>query len=138
MNISKRCMHMNRFLDLSTRFLATPSVVMGGVTALAAQAWPQIAVAGFDVVELENPLAFETIPDLLVAILNVIIVIAVPIIVFFIIYAGFLYVTAQGNAEQVRTATRALTYAIIGGVLILGAVAIAEIIGNIVADFEKA
>lgn len=131
-------MHMNRFLDLSTRFLATPSVVMGGVTALAAQAWPQIAVAGFDVVELENPLAFETIPDLLVAILNVIIVIAVPIIVFFIIYAGFLYVTAQGNAEQVRTATRALTYAIIGGVLILGAVAIAEIIGNIVADFEKA
>ncbi|NBC29381.1 MAG: hypothetical protein GVY29_05245, partial [Spirochaetes bacterium] len=83
-------------------------------------------VQAVDVVALENPLDFDTIPELLLAILNVIIVIAVPIIVFFIIYAGFLYVTARGNAEQTRTATRALTYAVIGGVIILGAVAIAE------------
>lgn len=109
---------------------ALPAII--GLSAL-----PKVAGA-VDVVVLKNPLDFETIPALLVAILNVIIVIAVPIIVFFIIYAGFLYVTARGNAEQVRTATRALTYAIIGGVLILGAVVIAEIIGNIVADFEKA
>lgn len=88
-------------------------------------------------IKLKNPLEFDTIPDLLVAILNVVIVIAVPIIVLFIIYAGFLYVTARGNAEQVKTATRALTYAIIGGVLILGAVAIAEIIGNVVDEFTK-
>ncbi len=85
---------------------------------------------------LTNPLAFDSIQDLLVALLNVLIVIATPIVVFFIIFAGFKYVTAQGNAEKVKEATRALTYAVIGGVLIIGAVAIAEIIGNVVDQFS--
>jgi hypothetical protein len=86
-------------------------------------------------VKLNNPLKVGTIEGLLVAILNVVIVIAVPIIVFFIIYAGFLYVTAKGNASQVEQATRALLYAVIGGVVIIGAVAIAGIVRNIVSSF---
>ncbi len=84
---------------------------------------------------LNNPLAFNTVQGLLVAILNVIIVIAVPIIVLFIIYAGFLYVTARGNAVQVQQATRALTYAVIGGVIVIGAVAISQIIANVANSF---
>lgn len=77
----------------------------------------------------------NSIEELLVAILNIVIVIAMPIVIFFIIYAGFLYVTARGNAEQVQQASRALMYAIIGGVLIIGAVVIAEIIKNLVGSF---
>jgi hypothetical protein len=73
--------------------------------------------------------------DLLLAILNIVIVIAIPIIVLFIIYAGFMYVTARGNASQLEQATRTLTYAIIGGVLILGAVTLGGIIGNVVDSF---
>tara|TARA_B100000508_G_scaffold140846_1_gene143816 strand:- start:828 stop:1196 length:369 start_codon:yes stop_codon:yes gene_type:complete len=76
-----------------------------------------------------------TINDLLTAILTTLIVIATPIVVFFIIYAGFLYVTARGNTNQVQQATRALTYAIIGGVFIIGAVAIAQVLNNIVGSF---
>src|SRR3989338_3730722 len=72
-------------------------------------------------VTLANPLRINTITELLAAILNIVIVLAVPIIVFFIIYAGFLYVTAKGNAQQIEQATRSLTYAVIGGVLVLGA-----------------
>ncbi len=86
-------------------------------------------------VQLKNPLKVGTIEDLLVAILNVVIVIAVPIVVFFIIYAGFLYVTAKGNSSQVEQATRALLYAVIGGVIIIGSVAIAGIVRNIVTSF---
>ncbi len=86
--------------------------------------------------ELTNFIAFNSIEELLVGILNVFIIIATPIIVFFIIYAGFLYVTAQGNAQQVEQATRALTYAIIGGVIVLGAVAVSEIISNVVDEFR--
>ncbi len=84
---------------------------------------------------LINPLKIKSIEGLLTAILNIIIVIAMPIIVFFIIYAGFLYVTAGGKPEQVKQATQALTYAIIGGVLIIGAVAIATIVKNLVGSF---
>ena len=92
--------------------------------------------AQIDKVTLENPLNnINSIEALLVAILNIVMILMVPVIVFFIIYAGFKYVVAQGNASQVEEATRALTYAVIGGVLILAALAITEIIRNVVAAF---
>lgn len=84
---------------------------------------------------LKNPLKVNSIEELLVALLTVVQVIAIPIIVFFIIYAGFLYVTARGNVEQTQKATRALMYAIIGGVIIVGAVVLSEIIKNLVTSF---
>lgn len=86
--------------------------------------------------QLKNPLAFDTLQDFIVAILNVIIIIATPIVVIFIVLAGFKYVTARGNPGEIQKATTALTYAVIGGVLILGAVAIAEIIKNLVTSFS--
>ena len=95
------------------------------------------APVNLDKVTLQNPLKdISTIDGLLVAILNIIMVLMVPVIVFFIIYAGFKYVMAQGNASQVEEATRALTYAIIGGVLILAAVAISQIIQSVVTSFS--
>jgi hypothetical protein len=94
------------------------------------------SAATIEPVRLENPLnGIDSIEGLLVAILNIIMILMVPVIVFFIIYAGFKYVMAQGNASQVEEATRALTYAIIGGVLILAALAITEIIRNVVDAF---
>ncbi len=85
-----------------------------------------------------NPLSANGITDiqgLIVAILTVAITLATPIVVLFIIYAGFLYVTARGNSAQIEQATRAFTYAIIGGVLIIGAVAISQVVGNVVNSF---
>ena len=87
--------------------------------------------------KLRNPLdSINSIESLLTSLLSVFIVIATPIIVLAIIYAGFLYVTARGNVEQTKKATTALTYAIIGGVILLGSVAIAQIVSNIVAAFR--
>ena len=87
-------------------------------------------------VRLENPLNnIDSIQALLVAILNIVVILMIPVIVFFIILAGFKYVTARGNATQVQEATQALMYAIIGGVLVLGASAISEIIETTVNAF---
>lgn len=97
----------------------------------------QTTGTGQSSVTLQNPLAnISTIPDLLAAILQVMVIIAIPIIIFFIIMAGFKYVTARGNAKQIEEASRALLYAIIGGVLIIGATAIAQIIKNLVNAFR--
>lgn len=83
-----------------------------------------------------NPLGgMPTIEGLLYAIVNVLLVFAVPIIVFFVIFAGFQYVTAQGNPEKIKTATRSLTYAVIGAVIVAGAFAIAAIVTNVVNQF---
>lgn len=92
--------------------------------------------SGIQRVTLNNPLNnIESIQALLVAILNIVEILMVPVIVFFIIWAGFKYVTARGNSSQVEEATRALTYAVIGGVLVLGAVAISHIIQTTVSAF---
>jgi len=87
-------------------------------------------------VKLENPLKnVSSIEALLVAILNIVEILMIPVIIFFIIWAGFKYVTARGNTTEVEEATRALTYAIIGGVLVLAAVAISKIIQTTVSAF---
>jgi hypothetical protein len=85
---------------------------------------------------LTNPLRVDSLEALLQAILQIVIVLATPIVVLFIILAGFKYVTARGDVAKTKEATLALTYAIIGGILIIGAVAISQIIGNLVAAFS--
>lgn len=84
---------------------------------------------------LNNPLKVHSIQELLASILNIVVIIATPIVVFFIIYSGFLYVTAKGDASKVKEATQSLTYSVIGGILILGAFAIAQIVKNLVSAF---
>lgn len=84
-------------------------------------------------VQLKNPMAVNSIQELLEALIGIIIVFATPIIIFFIVYAGFLYVTARGNEQTITQANRALLYAIIGGLLILGAFALITIITNLIS-----
>jgi hypothetical protein len=64
-----------------------------------------------------------------------VIVISIPIVILFIIYAGFSYVTAQGNPEKLQVANRSLIYGVIGGVIIIGSVAILQIVQNTVNAF---
>jgi hypothetical protein len=81
---------------------------------------------------LTNPLRANSLTELFMQIIDILLVFAVPIIVFFIILAGFKYVTAGGNSEKIQGATRALTWAVVGGVLILGAKVLLTVIQNTV------
>jgi len=45
-----------------------------------------------------------------------------------VIYAGFQFVTAQGNVTKLETAKRAIVYALIGALILLGAEAISALI----------
>lgn len=89
-----------------------------------------------DGLSLKNPLESDNLMELLQEILDVIMIFAVPLIVFMIIYAGFMYVTARGNEAQVSDASRALLYAVIGGVIILGANIILAVISGTVDAFR--
>jgi len=79
-------------------------------------------------ITIPNPLGNITLVQLFKTLLEILLIFAIPIVVFFIIYAGFLYVTARGNADTITQAHRALLYALIGGVLILGANVLIEVI----------
>ncbi|MEX2340989.1 MAG: pilin [Candidatus Paceibacterota bacterium] len=85
---------------------------------------------------LNNPLGNQTLMGFLQDILEVIMIFAVPLIVFMIIYAGFKYVMARGNPGEIGKAHQAILYAVIGGVLILGAWVILEVIQGTVDAFR--
>lgn len=70
---------------------------------------------------LINPLEAKNIETLLLNILDILLTFALPIILFFIVYSGFKFVTAQGNATKVGEARSAFMWAVVGGVIILGA-----------------
>jgi hypothetical protein len=87
-------------------------------------------------VVLCNPLGDKDIIEFLQDILDVIMVFAVPLIIFMIIYAGFLFVMDRGNNKNLEQAKRALLYAVIGGVIILGAQVILEVVQGTVDAFR--
>jgi hypothetical protein len=92
---------------------------------------------GTNATQLMNPLKSETLTGFLLNLIDILILFAIPLIILMIIYAGFLYVMARGNEEQVTRATRALTYAVIGGLLILGAKLLLTIIQGTVDQLVR-
>jgi hypothetical protein len=84
--------------------------------------------------KLVNPLKSQSIMELILKVIDILLVFALPIIILYIMYAGFLFVTAAGNSEKIGSAKNALLSAIIGGVIVLGARVIVDIIqGTITA-----
>jgi len=78
-----------------------------------------------DVAAFVNPLKFESIQDFLMAVLSSAIYILFPILVLMIVYTGFLFVTAQGNAQKLEEARRAMMWTLIGSLVVLSSYAFA-------------
>ncbi|GIW68108.1 MAG: hypothetical protein KatS3mg099_056 [Candidatus Parcubacteria bacterium] len=102
-------------------------VVWGGLFALGAAA-PAFAQDG----RLTNPLDKNAsdLPSLLKLVLSVVIALAFPAIVLFIVYAGFRYVvaSAQGQPDKVKEINKTLLWAVVGALLILGSWALVSAI----------
>ena len=88
----------------------------------------ELGAAPFASADLTNPLAASSFSQLVENITRIVAQIGVPVAVFFIVYAGFLFVTARGSEDQLKTAKRTFLWTIIGVALILGAWAIARAI----------
>ncbi len=84
--------------------------------------------------QLENPLKFKDISEFIAGALRVLVMVALPIITLFVVYAGFLFVTAQGNVGKLGEAKKNFLYVIIGALLIMGAWVIATLIGGTVSQ----
>ena len=73
---------------------------------------------------LMNPINTTDLTELLATLLKLVARIAFPIIVLFIVYIGFLFVTSQGNADKLKEAREYFLWAVVGALLILGAEAL--------------
>lgn len=91
-------------------------------------------------ISLGNPLkdGLDSIPAIVsVLVKDIVIPIAVPFLALSIIYTGFLFVQARGNAEKLKEAKAALKWTLIGGAVILGAYVIATALQATIADIVK-
>lgn len=87
-------------------------------------------------VTLVNPIAANSFQELAAQVLKVVSSIGGILAVFFIIYAGFLFVTAGGSEEKRKSAKWALLYAIIGTAVLVGAQALALIIETTIKSLQ--
>src|ERR1700722_18323109 len=70
---------------------------------------------------LNDPITFPNITAFVSGALQIIVLIALPVIGFFIVLAGFNFIMAQGNPGKIETAKKNFMYVIIGAGLVLGA-----------------
>lgn len=80
---------------------------------------------------VQNPLGdVRDFNTLLKKLLDAAIIIGIPIAVLFIVWAGFKFVLARGNTEDLKTARLNFFYTIIGIVIFLGAWLIARVLAE--------
>lgn len=79
---------------------------------------------------LNNPANVPDIQTFIANVLKAVVEISLPILTLFIVYSGFLFVTARGNAEKIKHARENFMYVILGAILILGAWVLATLIAS--------
>ncbi len=81
-----------------------------------------------------NPLRAQNFAAFIRDIANIVAAVGGVLAVIFIIYSGFLFVTARGNEKQLGEAKTTFTWTIIGTAVLLGAYTIATAIMNLVSS----
>lgn len=86
---------------------------------------------------IKNPFKQSSIQGLIETLIkDILMPIGGVIAVLMIMYAGFLYVTARGDTTQIKKATEALKYAVIGSAILLGAWVISQAISATIGQLR--
>ncbi|MFA6270209.1 MAG: pilin [Candidatus Paceibacterota bacterium] len=86
---------------------------------------------------IKNPFKLDSIQGLIETIINDILMpVGGVVAVVMIMYAGFMYVTARGDTSQIKKATDALTWAVVGAAILLGASVISKAIGTTIDQLK--
>ena len=82
--------------------------------------------------KLCNPIKYPNLTAFFLEIVNTVIQYGALLIVLFIVFAGFKFITAQGNSDKVSEARQMLTWIVVGAFVLLGVYVIrAAICGTI-------
>ena len=83
--------------------------------------------------QVPNPLGSTGDLNTLIAnILRAVVLLLTPVVTIMLLYSGFLFVTARGNAEELTKAKQALLYTLIGAAIVLGAQGLELVVQNTV------
>jgi len=93
-------------------------------------------VGGGTSFSLPNPIAAGTFPDFIKKVLDVVLQIGVPVAALALVYSGFLFVKARGNAQELETAKKAFVWTVIGVAILLGAWILATVIDTTIKNLQ--
>ncbi|MEK7559881.1 MAG: pilin [Patescibacteria group bacterium] len=79
---------------------------------------------------IKNPLKADNIPELIENVADFAVAVGLPIATIFIVYSGFLFVSAKGNEKKLESAKETFKWAVVGAALIVGARFLAAAIVN--------
>lgn len=80
--------------------------------------------------EITNPVCSNDFYDVLMGLAKFAYRIGIPVLTFFIVLAGIMFVVAQGNEEKIKKAKTMLYWTVMGAAIIMGAVTLATIVIN--------
>jgi hypothetical protein len=83
-----------------------------------------------------NPLGTTSLTGFLASVLKLVAQIGFPVIVLFIVYIGFLFIAAEGKPEKLKEARSYFFWAIVGGLIVLGAQALSYAIQGTVNQLQ--
>jgi hypothetical protein len=119
--------HIQRVFKYILTLLILGIVCLSSAFAQAAPTRnPPTAPAGggeaqVSIVRLENPIQSDTFGQLLGNIIDILLLLAAPVLVCVFIWIGLLFVLAQGNASKLKEARSALIWTIVGAAIVIGA-----------------
>lgn len=90
-----------------------------------------------DTATIVNPIAVDSIQGFIERLLGIILKLGIPLVALAIIYAGFKFVMAQGNASKLEEAKSTFLYTLIGAALLLGAWVIGSIVKATIEAIAK-
>ncbi len=86
---------------------------------------------------LTNPLGYNSLTEFLRRMLQLVAEIGFPVIVLFIVFIGFKFITAEGKPEEIAKVRSLFFWAIVGSLIVLGAEALSLAIQATVGDLQK-
>ncbi len=90
-----------------------------------------------DTATIENPIQVDSIAGFIERVLGIILKLGIPIVALAIIYAGFKFVMAQGNAGKLEEAKSTFLYTLVGAALLLGAWVVGSIVKATIEAIAK-
>lgn len=109
------------------RSISTKRLILGLVYAILASGAPFLAKSQ---IGIQNPIKANSFGEVVQAFASLLVSIGIPLAAIFIVWSGFLFVSARGNPEQITKAKNVFWWTIVGTALIVGAYAIATAIVN--------
>ncbi len=114
--------------NIIANILATLVIMLMFVAVPVFAAPPNGSTGPGDTLIFTNPIKATSLQEFLKDLLRVVTMLGAIVVVFFIILAGFNYVTARGDEKKIQSATKTLTWTAVGAAVILGAQVIATAI----------